>query len=402
MLSENSTTARMWNAPQLPILVRQSVFEDADDTAIVSAVVDYINDLGDRGYYLPDEMPANAMRAYYTDYYLAQVSNGGHGQFMHNSRMEPLVFQDIREGLAAIGIRPYIDIFGDFEALSALDAERTAAIAAGAGFGPQEPAVAELDNRFFDQRGYETLMPANGRWLKSLPELKVVPDAEFEATVQSLFAANPHAKARKIAGERERFYNRMQDSLQVAARLLAYEAEILPVHITMGDPAAKMPDGRGAVGWGISSPQGHYTMFMLDDVVLLCEQHLPDGRKITREVFREITTGKGSVERGRKEIVRLPVAFVEEAMAAAKDGYALAAAEIACARLDDEIVEVHALAKDEDGMWGFALWAKKAQYGLFLREADVAVVRAPDAVKLLVIPLEEITRHKAASEGGPA
>lgn len=80
----------MSDVSQMPILVRQSVFEDRDDKEIVSAVVDeYVNDLRQRGYYLKGELPANAMRSYNTDYYLAQVANGGHGQFMHNSGMPP-------------------------------------------------------------------------------------------------------------------------------------------------------------------------------------------------------------------------------------------------------------------------------------------------------------------------
>ena|SRR5688500_10236843 len=101
--------------PLLPIVVRRSVFEDADDWKIVSAVInEYVNPLMHRGYYLRSELPPNVMRSYHTDYYMAQVANGGHGQFMHNSRMEPLILRDIREGLAAIGIEHHVGLFRDF------------------------------------------------------------------------------------------------------------------------------------------------------------------------------------------------------------------------------------------------------------------------------------------------
>jgi hypothetical protein len=74
--------------PVAPIVVRKSAFDNPDDTKIVGAVVDYINILRQQGAYLNSEMPENALRAYYVDHYLAQVMNGGHSQFIHNSRLQ--------------------------------------------------------------------------------------------------------------------------------------------------------------------------------------------------------------------------------------------------------------------------------------------------------------------------
>jgi len=74
----------------------------------------------------------------------------------------------------------------------------------------------------------------------------------------------------------------------VAVRLLAFQKNILPVHITGGDPSARTPDGRAATGWAVVAPQGLHTMFVLEDVALLCEEYRADGRRNTREVMNEM------------------------------------------------------------------------------------------------------------------
>jgi hypothetical protein len=328
--------------------------------------------------------------------------------------MQPLVLKDIREGLAAIGIEPYASIFRDFEAFAASDSKRAAAVAGNSGFGTPDPVEAELNKRFYAGDCYKTLLPANGRWLKSLPEVKVVPDAGFAAAIDALIAANPQANARRIARERERIASLLQDTLQVAARLLAFEKGFLPVRIGGGDPSAKTPDGQSTIGWALNTPAGQFTMFVLEDAALLCEQYLADGRKVTPELMAQIRTAlfapnpdldavKGFDQKTWKEIARVPVALIEEAKAAAKNGDVLAAAEIACARLGDELVDLHALGKAGSGSWSFAIWGKAGQYMMGVEKAGMVVMKLPDTgASPIVIRLDDVRRHKAANEGGHA
>ncbi|WP_461331769.1 DMP19 family protein [Bradyrhizobium diazoefficiens] len=52
---------------------------------LTEAVVYYVNEIQRVGVYKGRELPAVAMQAYHADYYLAQVNNGGHSQFIGNT-----------------------------------------------------------------------------------------------------------------------------------------------------------------------------------------------------------------------------------------------------------------------------------------------------------------------------
>jgi hypothetical protein len=404
----------MSQASTLPILVRQSVFNAEDDKEIVSALIDeYVNPLMQRGYYLMHELPANAMRSYHTDYYLAQVANGGHRQFIHNSGVPPLMLKDICEGLAAIALEPYVGIFKDFEAFVTSDPERAARVAEHSNC-ELDPILKDLDDRFFASDCYRTLMPANGRWLKGLPELKVVPDTEFEAAIENLIAANPGGKARKMAFERPRFSSQLQDTKLVAARLLGCERHIFSLDVGYGDPSAKALNGRSTIGWAIRTLEGPFTMFLLDDSALLCRQYTADGRllaggSLIDKRHSSVLSGEpdiylleGSVW---KEFARVPIALVEEAKSVAKDGNVLAAAEIACGKLGDDLVNLFAAAKTDDGYWCFYIFADNGIYFLYPVQNGMMVTGARlNGVKIepLTIRLDDIHRYKAAWDDGRA
>lgn len=277
------------------------------------------------------------------------------------------------------------------------------------GFGKPDPVEEDLDKRFMAARCYETLMPANGRWLKSLPELKVVPDADFQAAINDLIAANPGGKARKMAVQRERILRELQDTLTVAARLLGFKKQMSSLDIGRTDPTAKTPDGRSTVGWTINSLQrGRYTMLLLDDTALFCEQYTADGRRVTERLMIEsryalsskddnLNPLKGSVW---KEVARVPNALIEEAKAVSKDGNILAAAEMVCTRQNDHIVQLFVTCKTESGAWRFMMDGDKAMYILYaLKDRIIVEGMTLHGVKLepLTISLDEVQRYKATT-----
>ena len=72
---------------------------------LTEAVVYYVNEIQRVGVYKGRELPAVAMQAYHADYYLAQVNNGGHSQFIGNTgvAMLPTTSGDALAGLKAMG-----------------------------------------------------------------------------------------------------------------------------------------------------------------------------------------------------------------------------------------------------------------------------------------------------------
>ena len=91
------------------VIVRRTAVEAAskpdEGYHLTEAIVSYVNDMQQVGVYAARELPAKAMQAYHADYYLAEVNNGGHSQFIHNSgeALWPTVSADALAGLAAMG-----------------------------------------------------------------------------------------------------------------------------------------------------------------------------------------------------------------------------------------------------------------------------------------------------------
>ncbi len=372
----------------MPILVRASVFDDVEDRRIVTALVDdYVNPLLERGFYLRTELPAKALQAYHVDYYMAQVANGGHGQFMGNSGMKPLLLGDVREGLRTIGLEPYISIFNDMERLWVDRPERARAIAGNFGFGDRAKEETSLDDRFFKSDCYKTLMPANGRWIKSWPELKILPDDKFRPAIEYLILENPRAEARMYARRHENLSGDLSQPLQVATQMLGRKLGIVPLNASgIGDPSAKAPDGRNAMGWHVSSQQQPLTMFLDEREAVLCERYLADGRKLTYVLMNEIrqqllaskdlNATRAFTDVTHKEIGRLPVALIDEAIEVTKRAEILAAAALACQRLKDELQSVSVMEKSAEGMWIWRIQAKAAHYFLALPSRDMLVINS--------------------------
>ena len=190
------------------IIVPQSACDAEEPYALPSAVVDYVNHMLHVAFYERDELPAEALWSYYVDYYLAQVNNGGHGQFVSNSGWRDATRADIDAGLTAIGLDDAMAIFTDLQRFADGQPERFARATEGAGFGEADPIIADLDSRFFAGPS-KTLSAANGAWLRRLPHLRVVADGDYRAELDALAQRNTAADARRV--ERERLAREAQE-----------------------------------------------------------------------------------------------------------------------------------------------------------------------------------------------
>lgn len=129
-----------------------SAWVDDGQYALPQALVDIVNQLTGPGEYLREELPVEAFWSYHTDYYLAQVNNGGHGQFARNSGWTDAVNADIRNGLRAMTLSSTEEIFSEFERFARNEPTRFTVAREDGGFGDIDPVIADLDARFFSNR----------------------------------------------------------------------------------------------------------------------------------------------------------------------------------------------------------------------------------------------------------
>ncbi|MHA7774402.1 DMP19 family protein [Roseibium sp. M-1] len=95
--------------PSLPLLMPQAVFQ-REIYEPVSALVDYVNALFGKGY-SPDTLRQDLLDIYALDFYIAQVHNGGHTQYLHNCfKKRERFMEEAARAARSIGLSEIADL----------------------------------------------------------------------------------------------------------------------------------------------------------------------------------------------------------------------------------------------------------------------------------------------------
>ncbi len=251
------------------IFVPASVLaQDAKEYALVGSVVSWVNAARDQGAYSADEIAEEAPQAYNADYYYAQVCNGGHSQFRHNSQMDPMTLAYAQNGLKNAGLT---ELASCLDALIETPEMESAALEA-------------LDSRFF--AAYSDYHTRINAWLQ--PRVQVVPDGKYPAKLEQFL---------KLDGARgQRFRDREALGLQAKienAQLAGYAQ--VAYEMTGGQFLGVRPGsfatvfGQQTVIWGIPvrTEQGEDAVFNGMDVAerFLLVPKMPKETVETEEQF---------------------------------------------------------------------------------------------------------------------
>lgn len=202
------------------VVVPRNALEAARDPNkveyLTGAVVDYVNQIQRAGVYMGDELPAVAMQVYHSDYYLAQVMNGGHSQFIGNTgaAMLPTTSGDALAGLEAMGASAQHQIL--LEMMAWVEANPNEA-AAQNGFTQRAAALKVLDTRFYEAERRQPLTQLAARWIASWSELQAVASDQYASEIERLAQLHPHMSRRRIWRSVRQIRFQMMDRLQITA-----------------------------------------------------------------------------------------------------------------------------------------------------------------------------------------
>jgi hypothetical protein len=181
------------------IVIPRDAIEGAQepDKAVTQAVIGYVNDIQRSGVYPRHEMPAVAMQAYHTEYYLAQVNQGGHSRFIRNTgiAMLPTMAGDALAGLKAMGALAQHQILVEMLAWVKANLEQAAK---QNGFSARADVLAALDDRFHAAERDKPIARLAARWVASWPGLRVVGREQYQAEIDRLAQLNPHLPQRRV------------------------------------------------------------------------------------------------------------------------------------------------------------------------------------------------------------
>jgi hypothetical protein len=258
-----STASPMTNAGRIgldqSVIVSDQSFASTDPYDIISSNIELVNALF--GEHLrADEIPPDALRSYYVDYYLTQVENGGFSQFVYNSRWSPLMNSFIREGLAGMKAVRHLALFDESAALiDRFEPDRLQTFFESDYFdtNPARDALDANNDRFCELLEIENLVALNAAWLRSLPNLRMMTAVEIEAEVARRAAALPDREQRvRAALENEPRYLKLIRALCGAA---GHEL----ARVTGGDPTHEH-NGTRVLAWHFLTDKGHHYMVDAD------------------------------------------------------------------------------------------------------------------------------------------
>jgi hypothetical protein len=185
------------------IVVPERVLAPGVNAADLLAAVETFMIRGrDEGCYNADEMEPDLGVLYATNYYVSQVSNGGHRQFVHNSRMESQTVDTAIKGLNSVGMP---ELSGCLSRLKAdLEAKLT-------------PDYDDLDKVFFARSSaYPAAMHA---WIR--PKVKGLSPRKYAAHMARLVARTDARQARyevrMAIGWQAALCNRLRAGFDLAA-----------------------------------------------------------------------------------------------------------------------------------------------------------------------------------------
>ncbi len=265
------------------IIVRKSsLASNSDKYQLALDVVDFINQAAHEALFYRGEVPPDAFRAYHVDYYIAQVQNGGHGQFAHNSRWSKVIIDNINQGLTEIGHQKALEIFRNFVSFSYDEPARFQSVIDGSGFGTIDPFIQNLDDEFFEFVS-DSLCFALREWIKKMPNLRPLSEEDFQYELRNLAKNNPNYLERRsalVAAEQLALAN---DPLHQALHFMC-QGGSPPVRfekIIGSFPVSK--DDFQAVVYHITTDCGNASVWFSNNTVLLAMDDEPGARNIVRQ-----------------------------------------------------------------------------------------------------------------------
>jgi hypothetical protein len=233
------------------------------------------------GFYRHEELVQKAVQIYCADYYLAQVMNGGHSQFINNCRANaPYMWSGARLGLAGMGAGAHAGILDRMVAWAQANPQ-VAEMQTGFDGGRAE-ALDELDDIFLAIEKTTPMIGVSTRWILKWPELRVVEDAGYEQALSDLAGMNPARAERQVARRIAGFRHRIDDWLHVSIGMATAAASTneLLVRINAGGSVSTQ-DGNKLLVWGVNTNKGlRYAYFTEDGVSLYAAVEGDDWRSM--------------------------------------------------------------------------------------------------------------------------
>ena len=345
------------------IVVPQSAMDayPEDPNPLVEATVSFVNFLHQQAQFNRFEIPAEATQIYHTDYYLAQVTNGGHAQFVGNAAANlAYTMADVTDALRAMDATEHLKLVKTTAAWVAKNPdEADAQTGLDGGISPE---LAALDKPFYALEKTEGLRSLMADWIAELEIVQVVEDQLMPRVLEGIKTLNPNRRSRQSKSHIARLVNQLSNPLFLGLGMAGAAAKEIEPVVYVGNGSHREVDGTNQMTWfvqttsakrfGIATKAG----VELRDYVDQNGQTMPDSLQDTGlehiTSFKPVSVGQVTSSVARTEI--------DAVKSVCEKLNAPIAIEMLLSRLPKEttadFVSVRSTGRDEDGNFGASFY----------------------------------------------
>jgi hypothetical protein len=237
------------------IVVSDESFRSDDPDKILWSNIRFLDSLFAEGL-TNNEASADALFSYHVEYYLEQVENGGFSQFIYNSRWQPKIILNVREGLRAMNATRHLELFGEVSRqVEQLGKERLTEFFKSDYFGNNavRDELDALSERFYELSKQENLHSINAAWLRQHPNLVAMTKEQMEEDVRRRAEAMPdHEQRIAELRSKEPRYKKLLRALCARAGQKFDQ--------TTSSNSRHEYDGSKTTAWHFITNQGHHHM----------------------------------------------------------------------------------------------------------------------------------------------
>ena len=184
------------------ILVPWAELRSRDPHTVLSAVNGFCLWCTGEAWLIREEIQRDAWLIYHSSYYIAQVYNGGHGQFAGNSGMKPEVLDDVEAGLERLGLGELHGIFRRFRGALEADRDLKRQTMKGYGFGDVPYVIRKIDDAHEKSGESKRFYPQAASWVREAPTVVALSPREIRARKAAILASNTRLDRRRARASR--------------------------------------------------------------------------------------------------------------------------------------------------------------------------------------------------------
>jgi Domain of unknown function (DUF4375) len=263
---------------------------DGESYDLPQAIVEFTNHIRTVSQDANHELPAEVLGIYCADYYLAQVNNGGHSQFVGNSGQSLAAnIEYALPGLKAIGAEEQYRTLADLKDWITANPEEATA---QNGFSSRATDLETLDTRFFEAEKQASITDLAARWIARWPKLEAVDSERYEERLKALATQNPNFDIRCVWRATAQNSFNLTDELQITVAVACGAVEPEPdIKIRINAGSFTTFQGQSVVEWGVTTNKGLRYAIVHDNGGVLRETVLDANPKSrTRSADRQLAS----------------------------------------------------------------------------------------------------------------